>query len=164
MGMKVWIYPFELWQTPPTHSKHQELECPSVNDMKKENPVPSESRERTAESKANWLRVTKDWESLTLVSCTLYFAQRLWRLRFKANCVRLWLLDPHNNYFKNYWWVRKSTIQLATIVKWTCSSIQSWQRRPIMEMQQKPSLHLTSGTPSFPAKILLGLLICLSDQ
>lgn len=150
--MQVWIYPFELWQTPPTHLKHQELECPSVNDMKKENPVPSESRERIAESKANWLRVTEDWESLTLVSCTLYFAQWLWRLRFKANCVRLWLLDPHNNYFKNCRWGRKSTVPLASIVKWTCSSIQSWQRRPIMEMQQKTVPASDQWVSLFPCK------------
>lgn len=90
--------------------------------------------------------------SLFYASTLLLDPQWQWRGTLVFNLLSHSQIDPHNNYFKNCWWVRKSTVQLASIVKWTCSSIQSWQRRPIMEMQQKTVPASDQWVSLFPCK------------
>lgn len=77
MEIKVWVSSFELWQSSLTHWKHEELKSPQMNNIKKENPVLSESRERIAESKTQLSHSLQILEVINFSFLPLYFAQLL---------------------------------------------------------------------------------------
>lgn len=89
--------------------------------------------------------VCQDWKSLTLVPYTLYFTRYYRGSAAKHTVLGRGYLN-HIIISTTTDELRKSTTHLARIVKRMCSSIWNWQRRSILEIQQKTFLHSKDST------------------
>lgn len=153
MEVKVWMQPFKLWQSPP-HQHTQSIKSGrvpawTISRKKTQSPVNREKELLSA-------RFTESQSPKT----GSHYLQFLWTLSF----TQWWWRLSSTQTVLDYGYLIHITIILTTTdeserastvgkyIKWMHSSVQRRQRRPVMETQQKPPLHVTSGSPSFLAQ------------